>query len=104
MFIAPLTILLIRALFLPATHGTCISMEHLRNVVQVSSCCVRISCVERKPESLDLSAKNKHRGALRLAGRDALDATEAPINTQGATSTKCHAFGCICAAVLLRCF
>jgi len=54
----------------------------------VSSFCVRISCVERKPESHDLSAKNKHRGALRLAGKHALDATEASRNTQGAISTK----------------
>lgn len=65
----------------------------------MSSCCVRISCVERKPESHDLSAKNKHRGALRLAGKDALDATEASINTQGACDVH-TVYLCRCAFAL----
>lgn len=38
--------------------------------------------MERKPESHDLSAKNKHRGARRFAGKHDLDTTDTSRNRQ----------------------
>ncbi len=102
-FIAPLALLLIWVLYLPGTHGACISMEHLRNVVQDSTGVILLCEDQLCPKETWvawLTSQNKHRGALRLAGKDASDATEVSIIHK----EQVTCITCICAVVLLHCF